>query len=110
MNTAERRREAMSTLQEALESALDDAPNQAAVQIVAERCQENGVKLSARQTELFLEHLRAGGDTFRLGEPLTVTLTGDDAEAVEKCMTAFGDKLPRLIKEIGDSLSGAILE
>jgi Family of unknown function (DUF5677) len=100
----------MSTLQEALENALDDAPNQAAVQIVTKRCQEKGVKLSARQRELFLERLRAGEDTFRVGEGLTVMLADDDAVAVEECIAAFGDKLPQLTREIGEALSGSILE
>jgi len=106
----------MTALQDELERAMEDAPRVAAVQILAKQCEETGVKLSAEQREELYEHVRVDDDAIYLtgplildGQRIELSLDEDDVAAIEACMGALGDKMPRLLKRIGDRLGEDLL-
>lgn len=108
----------MSTLQSALDQTLRDAPYQLLTHIVLDRMATQGVKLTAREREQLLNHIRTNADdVFRLrrwrwweNQQLKIELTEADAEAIMDRFTEFIDtQLPELIGSAVEDLSVSIL-
>jgi hypothetical protein len=118
----ERRRlrdlEPMRILQDAIEGALYDLPEQALAALIEKKLAAQGVTLSARHRKLLTRKLMQGyTDNIRLwnwklwdNRHVTLEFTPADVEQIEKSFTVFADKrLPDLIQSVSDDLSRNIL-
>jgi hypothetical protein len=108
----------MRILQDAIEGALQDLPEQALSALTERKLAEQGVKLSARQRKLLTKSIMQGDtETVRLWgwkgwdhRHVTVQFTSEDAEQVEKKFTEFIEKrLLDLVQTVTEDLSQAIL-
>jgi len=104
------------TFQDEFDRALEDAPRVAVVQILAKQCEEAGVKLTDEQWQGLYGHVRIDEDAIRLTDPITIdgqrmdlALDEDDVAAVEACLRGLGDKMPRLLVEMGDTAGDELL-
>lgn len=104
------------TFQQEFDRALEAAPRIAVAQILAKQCEEAGVKLTDGQWEELYEHVRVDEDTIQLIDPITIdgqrmemSLDEDDVTAIEACLTGLGDKMPRLIEEMGNTVGDKLL-
>lgn len=96
----------MNILQGAIERALQQLPEQMLSQLVAEKLAAQGIKLSKRQHQLLVKHIREGRDTFRMGRwswwdrrRIQLDFTPQDIQKLEHQFTKFLDtKLSDLIQ------------
>jgi Family of unknown function (DUF5677) len=104
-------------LQEALESAVQEIPNQFLAQFIVNKLASKGITLSLRERQRLAKRVRAGGtDTFRLRRSsnkriIQIDFTADDALEAEHRFAEFIEaKLPDLVIASAEKISKKILD
>lgn len=105
------------TLQQAMDEALREAPYQVIGDLIAQKLETQGVRLSVRKRARLVQELRSGtADKFHLRcwqwweRDVAVEITDEDFERFRRDFTHFlQDGLPDLINETAEDVAGDVL-